>query len=408
MVRFERLPGIASENTRRRNVLVGSAYLLCSGFVVGAISRGPAEDGGTLNGWDIAEPEAAAWEDLQYGVPVAQAIDASDEAELTEAHDRLATAIRIYGTMYQMAYDEIGDDIVLYEAVSSWLLRMSAVGTAARNAIGVELGRDVHGTFAASYLVNLKENIEAANQLYVETPELQVATGGDRQLDPGPTPHLLSDGTTLLSVREYEEHWFINGPRTFSGSGPEITDKMTVVPGMVAVAFEYEGADEFVMQVAGVESDTAGPIVTSNGPATGAVAVPAKTADASSIEFGLEIDTDGDWEVTIGQLGPPVGLFRDVPVTAEDRGTQLYGPLHIDESITIRAAFEGSGHFVVELIDEWDDQQADVERVFDEAGEFAGETTVMLDDWWGWIDVRTGATDQWSLELVGLDHSANT
>lgn len=53
----------------------------------------------------------------------------------------------------------------------------------------------------------------------------------------------------------------------------------------------------------------------------------------------------------------------------------------------------------VEFVDELATDSTGAELVFNEIGDFEGETSVTLDEFWGWVDVIADPESEWSIEI---------
>lgn len=200
-----------------------------------------------------------------------------------------------------------------------------------------------------------------------------------------------SDADTLLSLYDTlgdDEPLFDPGTETFSGTGQSVTDEFSLGGVLTVFTFEHGGDSNFAVNL---EGETDELLVNTIGPIQGATAVPTPSGN-----YLMDIEADGEWEMNVGQPLAPDEEIRTVPVSANGEGPDVVGPLELEETVTVSGEHEGESNFAVHIYAEDDSGEFDGELVFNEIGEFEGETRV---DYPGivWIDVE--ADGPWSLEI---------
>ncbi len=201
-----------------------------------------------------------------------------------------------------------------------------------------------------------------------------------------------SDDDQLLSLvdtLEDADPLFDPDTQSFDGSGQTVTDEFSLEGGLTAVAFEHSGEANFIVNLEGPQEDL---LVNEIGDIAGAAAVPTEGGD-----YLLDVDADGDWEITVGQPVAPVEELRTVPVEASGTGDAVVGPVELEEAITVEGDHAGDGNFIVTMYDEADSGGfASGELVFNQIGQFEGETRA---DYPGFVWIDVVADGDWSLAL---------
>lgn len=200
-----------------------------------------------------------------------------------------------------------------------------------------------------------------------------------------------SDADTLLHIRETlgdTEPMFDPTATSFSGSGEEVTGQFDLDSSLAIFAFEHDGSSNFQVEAAG-ENEAL--LVNEIGAITGAMATP-----ASAGEYRLDVTADGNWQIDIGQPIAPMEEWRRPGVSASGDSQSVVGPVEIDGTVVVTGTHSGDSNFQVTFYDEGAFTTYDGKLVFNEIGEFEGETLVDLSGLY-WIDVM--ANGQWSLDI---------
>lgn len=281
MGRFDRLPGIDEENTTRRNVLVGSGYVIGGFVVVGAIAGGGDDEPG--NGEATPTPD---------GTPTPGYTPTPDE---TPTHDDTPTPVE-------------------HES----------------------------GPLVSLQTVNIEE------------------------WDPS-----------------YE---------VFSGNGQRVTDEFNLASVATAALFEHDGNSNFIVRLLDDTGDSAELVINEIGYIDGARAFPTERGD-----YRLEINADGSWEITLFQPLAPDEYVYTTPTEASGVGYDVFGVAKLEGNHVVTGSHDGDSNFIVELIDE-DASGAfgDTDLVFNEIGEFQGETHTNFE---GYALLAVRADGNWSIEI---------
>ncbi|ELY52110.1 lipoprotein [Natronolimnohabitans innermongolicus JCM 12255] len=201
-----------------------------------------------------------------------------------------------------------------------------------------------------------------------------------------------SDAGELRSLIETldDDPLFDPGTETFSGSGDSVTDEVTLESALTVVVADFDdgGFENYQVTLEG-ESDEL--LVNSLEGGLSAGAVP-----TSNGEYLFDVTAPAEWELTVGQPLAPDEEIRTLPVEAAGSGPDVVGPVELDGSMTVSGEHDGEENFQVHIFDEGDTDVFSGEMVFNEIGEYEGET---LADYSGicWLDVE--ADGEWSLEI---------
>lgn len=200
-----------------------------------------------------------------------------------------------------------------------------------------------------------------------------------------------SDAGTLLDIRDTldtDNPLFDPQIETFSGDTSTVTDEVSLESALTVVAFEHDGEDNFIVEVDGPVSG----LVAHSSDTTGAVCL---AADRGDYEFGVA--TDSNWSMTVGQPFAPSESIRTPNISASGNGQTVVGPVELTEATTFTGEHESDdGNFVVEVYNEDASSGSPDEVVFNEIGEFSGETRA---DPAGVAWIQIEAVGVWRLEI---------
>jgi len=126
----------------------------------------------TINGWDIRDREAEAWENLTEGMDVYDSINEAAENELLDAREQLNEASEIYNQLRDETRDNLEGEIVF--DVMDFFNRLEGMATAAGNVVGISLNEDVPGgNDPEPFISSVHTHIDEAANLWENTEELQ-------------------------------------------------------------------------------------------------------------------------------------------------------------------------------------------------------------------------------------------
>lgn len=197
----------------------------------------------------------------------------------------------------------------------------------------------------------------------------------------------------MADLGDRETPYFDAGHQTISDSGAVVTEPVYFGGGMHAFIYEHDGDRNFIVEAYDDSTDeNTALIVNKIGSVTGTTALPAEPGD-----YYFDVDADGNWSITIAQ---PLALKEDIrlpPAGASGEGPAVVGPIKLDGGVTASGSHTGERNFIVEVYDEAAMPGFnDSELVFNEIGEFEGETVVQYEGI-VWIDVE--ADGEWTLEF---------
>lgn len=176
-------------------------------------------------------------------------------------------------------------------------------------------------------------------------------------------------------------------PIDFSGSGTDVTDEFDLEGGFVAVEATHTGGESnFQVELVDEQGEMAELFVNSIGEFDGELGASPKEGT-----YVLDINADGDWEITLRQPRPNEG--ESLPVEASGDAPSVIGPYEFDGRVQASGSYEGQGNFIVEA---YPVDPGFPELVFNEIDSFEGSNTFSMDQL-GFVVVQ--ADGDWTLEL---------
>ena len=174
-----------------------------------------------------------------------------------------------------------------------------------------------------------------------------------------------------------------------SGEGTTVTEDFSLQGGLVVFDMLHEnGESNFIVELKDAESgETTESLANEIGEWMGVY--PMFAPDG---EYFLEIDADGDWEFVITQPRPAPSEAEPTPVSGSDEFPNYLGLIRFEGVTNVRGEYSGEGNFAVWLLN-GDGQRVDL--LFNEIGEFEGETTISEE---GTGYLRVEATGSWTVE----------
>ncbi|QLK25388.1 hypothetical protein HYG81_15035 [Natrinema zhouii] len=200
-----------------------------------------------------------------------------------------------------------------------------------------------------------------------------------------------SEPAEFQSIREVDDRYDYE-TEMLEGSGQTVTDEFSVAGGPTVFIFEHNGESNFIVELINAETGEVETIpVNEIGTTDGAVAVPLGPGD-----YYFDVDADGSWSVEVAEpLAPPEAVV-DTPAEVSGEGMDVVGPIETDGRVTVSGEHNGEENFIVHLIDETAMDRYGQTLVFNEIGEFQGETSVRND---GGAWVAVDADGEWTLEF---------
>ncbi len=167
-------------------------------------------------------------------------------------------------------------------------------------------------------------------------------------------------------------------PYSISGSGPTEIEDVSVGDGLTIVEASHAGTGAFQVTLDETLVDETGAYEGE----TGGMLFEGK--------YPLEVQADGEWELSIRQPRPDSG--ESLPQTLTGEGNSVRGPFEFDGGTGATATHSGDGKFVVIVAP----KKGLAEVVFNESGEYDGSTSFNRHIL-SWVVIE--ADGEWSIEL---------
>lgn len=198
-----------------------------------------------------------------------------------------------------------------------------------------------------------------------------------------PSPTMTPSPTATSTSRPAPES------RDFSGDGEAVTTDFSLQGGLTVFDMLHEnGESNFIVELKDAGSgETEEFLANQIGEWMGVY--PVYSPEGS---YFLEIDADGDWDITVKQPRPPLSSAEPTPVSGSDEFPNYLGLTEFDSPTVVKGSYEGQGNFIVDLID---NEGRYVENLFNEIGQFEGEASTSFG---GAGYIRVKATGGWSIE----------
>ncbi|WP_459191802.1 hypothetical protein [Halosimplex sp. J119] len=157
--------------------------------------------------------------------------------------------------------------------------------------------------------------------------------------------------------------------------------------GLTIVEATHSGSQNFIVKLVPEEGEFDTIVINHIGDYDGAAA---ELVDGGT--YQLDVDADGDWDITLRQPRPQSG--DSLPQSFDGDGPDVFGPFEFSgSSHTASGSHDGEQNFIVEVFPL---EGISPEVVFNEIGEFEGETTFRPADL-GYVAVT--ADGSWTLEM---------
>lgn len=186
-----------------------------------------------------------------------------------------------------------------------------------------------------------------------------------------PTP-ASPDPVGEMSAVSNNSGW-LEGRTTIEGSGESVTDTFDA-SFFTTFSYEHDGRSNFAVELIDDQSgDTVDLLVNEIGAVSGCTGI-----GLPDREYLLDIDADGDWAFDIGEPLAPDDEYGVPPGSIEGEQPDVYGEIEIDGRVTVSAEHRGDSNFSVAAWDEANTRALFDELLFNEIGNFDGETTAQL------------------------------
>jgi len=305
MGRFDRLPGIDSENPRRRNVLVGAGYALAGCLALGAAA--PSDD--------------------------------ESDGKTKESNDGGAGGDGDGG----------GDG-------------GGGGGSDDGGGGGDDKTKESNGDGGGG---------DDESQSATETPDPDPSTPTDEPTATATPTEAPPTAGELGAVSDNLE--WLDPATSRSGSGQVVTDSFGAAR-FTTFVYEHNGESNFIVElIDDASGETVDILVNEIGSVSGAVGV-----GLSESQYILDVDADGDWAIDIGEPDAPDGEGGVPPATITGERPDVYGEVEIDGRVTVTGEHTGESNFIVSAWDEMNTRPFPDEVIFNEIGDFEGETSERL------------------------------
>lgn len=176
-------------------------------------------------------------------------------------------------------------------------------------------------------------------------------------------------------------------PIEFSGSGTDVTDEFDIEGGFTVVEATHTGGESnFQIELVDGDGEMAELFVNEIGEFEGEAG-----ASPEAGSYLLDINADGDWEITLRQPRPAEG--DSLPVEESGDNPSVLGPYEFGGRIQATGSYEGEGNFIVEA---YPVEPGFQELVFNEIDSFEGSNTFSMNEL-GFVVVQ--ASGPWTLEM---------
>lgn len=211
--------------------------------------------------------------------------------------------------------------------------------------------------------------------------------GGDGDGSDGSDGGDEGDGEETGDDESSEEQVDQPDPVSYSGSGSEVRDGLEIQGGLTVVeATHTGGSSNFQIELVPANGEYNALFANAIGEYDG---VQAGLLDPDT--YQVDVTADGDWEITVRQ--PRAASGDALPATLEEQGYKVLGPYEFSGNHTATGSHDGERNFIVEVFPQEGDYG---EVVFNEIGQFEGETTFRADGL-GWVAVQ--ADGNWTVEM---------
>lgn len=198
--------------------------------------------------------------------------------------------------------------------------------------------------------------------------------------------------TTLQSIRSVDNR-YDDGRQQFSGTGQTVTDTFSHGGPAMVVVFDHDGSSNFIVELVNAETgETEDVLVNKIGETSGAIAIPAGSSD----QYRLNIDADGAWSVEVAEPLPQEEDIEQLPAEASGSGPDVVGPIRLEGNTVVSGTHDGESNFIVRAVDELAMFNNEQELIFNEIGQFEGETLARYD---GVVWISVEADGEWTLEF---------
>jgi hypothetical protein len=177
---------------------------------------------------------------------------------------------------------------------------------------------------------------------------------------------------------------------TYSGSGKSTVEGLELAPGPITVAFSVDSEAYHTFKLIALEGGSLDDVRLVNGLFSGEGRQ--ATIVLAEGEHNLNVDAEGEWELTLEQPTNPEP--ESLPVDESGSGYDYVGPFAFDGPTTFQGTHDGERNFIVRAIPLDPSGVGMGTTVFDETEQFDGETTERVE---GPAYLNVEADGEWSV-----------
>lgn len=204
-----------------------------------------------------------------------------------------------------------------------------------------------------------------------------------------PTPEELPEAGQLSAVSENTD-WLENAA-SLSGSGQTVTDAFTAAH-FTTFVYEHSGESNFIVElIDDATGETVDILVNQIGAVSGAVGIALEQG-----EYVCDVDADGDWTIELGEPYAPESEYGGPPASITGQGPDVYGGLEVDGRVTVSGEHNGESNFLVMAWNEESLKSYPDAVIFNEIGQFQGETSVQLS---GLFYITVNADGEYQIDI---------
>lgn len=242
-----------------------------------------------------------------------------------------------------------------------------------------------NGTAASGDNATAGDSTEASTDAASVSDDTSAAEGGDDEAETATETE--SDTETSAETTAASTGGGF-GPETFTGSGTSTEEGIELAAGPVTAEYSHSGEGNFIVNLVAIEGESYQDVLLANviGQAEGSQVAAASAAG----QYNLNIESEGDWEITVEQPSSPQS--ESLPIDADGEGPSYIGPFDFDGPTKFQGSHDGESNFIVTPIPI--DSSNLMASVFNEIGQFEGETTARVN---GTAYLNINADGGWSL-----------
>lgn len=177
-------------------------------------------------------------------------------------------------------------------------------------------------------------------------------------------------------------------PLQFDDTGATVTDEFELTGGVTIIEARHDGESNFVVELIPTDNGREELLINTIGAYDGAAGTLAERGS-----YLLDIDADGNWEIDVRQPSATPDETEPLPVELDGSGPAWDGPFQFDGLGQAHGVHDGERNFIVEILPQ---EGLFAELVFNEIGQFDGETTFDID---GIGYVIVDADGPWSVTI---------